>query len=90
MTGSNFESPKDLRVVHETKDLSPDGLQTQILNLQGMVLRHETNSQGMDFLRQELRDSSRVMEQAINQLRDSVKEIKECRRRIKALEDRLL
>jgi len=76
--------------VKETKDLSPDGLQTQILNLQGMVFQIEAERQGMDFLRQELRDSSRVMEQAINQLRDSVKEIKECRRRIKALEDRLL
>ena len=62
--------------VEEEKMDPLEGLQHQIDHLNGVVLSLQADDQGLDFLRQELRDSAALMQSALVVIEEMAKRVK--------------
>ena len=59
--------PAEKVEVVPTPDSDPiEGIQTQLRNLEGMILVIQADDQGIEFLRQELRDATQLLKAAID------------------------
>ncbi len=87
MTNGNLKDPENLHQVPSVEGDLLEGIQTQLQNLQGAILAIQAEDQGLDFLRQEMRDASELMRKGVMEFRELRDRIRKLEKKMKGISD---